>query len=843
MDKLIAVTRSALTAEESTVRNIQQRSLVSDSLRLLGQHEAALVKGYSMALLEIFAEGPPAAAGKSRSADSSPLDFGELSLMDESEVQNQVELARAQQLASHATEAILAELNTLVSSAQGLRSVQPERNPLRPESYIRALQQVVGETGVNAEVRGLWMQHMRDLLGKLLVDEYKTMVNSLRENGVEPVGYAVLGAPGSGARTGRGMQGGGNTGYGGGYAGTGYGSPSGYGNAGYGNTGYGRGVGGSHNSNWSGDPNNNWSGEAQMPAPMMSPQAAAEEALLTVGILRQMLAGGDPFDPRSFGAMGGAGGVPSQPAAMQSAWAGGGGAVSGAASMHSGLGGAYHPGAVAEAMEDMAQLERLVGRLAGVPQAAAQVAHAVPQGVWAPTSPGTAPQPLYGVPGVPYQQIYTVPVVAPHDPPAMAAEVVGRMMENIARDSRLLPSVQRAVQNLEPALKHLVRRDQTFFSEPAHPARVLLDEMTQRSLAFPDEKAPGFARFIRLLNESVGYLSGIEIKDVTPFETVLKALQAAWNSQVQKAKARQAEKDKAALHAEQREMLAGKIAVDIRKLPDLERVPADVLDFAAGPWAEVVALAQVAQAGGGEDDPGGYLALVPLLLWSAQPELTRAEPDRLSEAIPGLLVKLREGLKTIDHPAAKTSAFLERLVGLHQDAFERAAFAKITLDPEEPVDSRDPNDSVAAVAGYDDSAQALMDIGQPAPAPAANAKAEPYAEFVVGAWVELISNGRAVRTQLTWSSPHGTLFLFTAPDNSTQSMTRRMRDKLADEGSLRVVPAPKVRPPAPPPTRAGGIATTRGTLPAPLETTRGKLGGAPSSKQAPLAGKPSSKGR
>ncbi|KRC20493.1 DUF1631 family protein [Acidovorax sp. Root219] len=853
MDKLIAVTRSALTAEESTVRNIQQRNLASDSLRLLGQHEAALVKGYSMALLEIFAEGPPAAAGKSRSADASPLDFGELSLMDESEMQSQVELARAQQLASHATEAILAELNTLVSSAQGLRSVQPERNPLRPESYIRALQQVVGETGVNAEVRGLWMQHMRDLLGKLLVDEYKTMVKTLRDNGVEPVGYAVLGAPGAGARTGGSMQGGGggNTGYGGGYAGTGYGGPmggpSGYGNAGYGNTGYGRGMGGGQHNNWSGDPNNNWSGEAQMPAPMMSPQAAAaEEALLTVGILRQMLAGGDPFDPRGYGGMGG--GVPSQPAAMQSAWAGGGGgAASGAASMHSGLGGAYHPGnAVAEAMEDMAQLERLVGRLAGVPQAVPQVMHQVPQGGWAPTTPGTAPQHLYTVPGMPYQQIYTVPVVAPQDPPAMAAEVVGRMMENIARDSRLLPSVQRAVQNLEPALKHLVRRDQTFFTEPAHPARVLLDEMTQRSLAFPDEKAPGFARFIRLLNESVGYLAGIEIKDATPFETVLKALQAAWNSQVQKAKARQAEKDKAALQAEQREMLAGKIAADIRKLPDLERVPADVLDFAAGPWAEVVALAQVAQAAGGEDDPGGYLALVPLLLWSAQPELTRAEPDRLSEAIPGLLVKLREGLQTIDHPAAKTSAFLERLVGLHQDAFERAAFAKITLDPEDSVqDSRDPNDSVAAVAGYDDSAQALVDIAPPEPAAAAPTKAEPYAEFVVGAWVELISNGRAVHTQLTWSSPHGTLFLFTAPDNSTQSMTRRMRDKLADEGALRVVPAPKARPPAAAATatRAGGIATTRGSLPAPLETSRGKLGSAPSSRQAPLGGKPPAKGR
>ena len=59
--------------------------------------------------------------------------------------------------------------------------------------------------------------------------------------------------------------------------------------------------------------------------------------------------------------------------------------------------------------------------------------------------------------------------------------------------------------------------------------------------------------------------------------------------------------------------------------------------------------------------------------------------------------------------------------------------------------------------------------------------------FVVGAWIELITNRRKVRTQLTWASPHHTLFLFTAPDGSTQTMTRRMRDKLAAEGTLRVI--------------------------------------------------------
>jgi hypothetical protein len=74
---------------------------------------------------------------------------------------------------------------------------------------------------------------------------------------------------------------------------------------------------------------------------------------------------------------------------------------------------------------------------------------------------------------------------------------------------------------------------------------------------------------------------------------------------------------------------------------------------------------------------------------------------------------------------------------------------------------------------------------EPAPVPA-----PPESDgFVIGAWFDLLTSGRRLRTQLTWCSPHNTLFLFTAPDSSTQSMTRRMRDKLLAEGALKVVSA------------------------------------------------------
>ncbi len=783
MQELVKVTQGALTAEESVVRNIQQRNLVSDSLRLLTQHEAALVKGYPMALLEIFAEGPSAAKGRS-SAEDTGMDFGELSLMDESEMQAQVELSKAQQSALHATDAVLAELNTLVSSAQGLRSVQPERNPLRPESYIRALQRVVGDTGVSAEVRQLWMQHMRDLLGKLLVEEYKKTAASLREHGVQPVGYAVVGTPGGqggrgGGYGGPGMNTGMGTGYGSGYSG--YGHSTSAPMSEYGTTGYGRGGG----------PSTGWSGDSMQSA--MAP--AAEEALLTVGILRQMLAGGDPFSVPAHGVM------PSQPVALQPGWGGPVvgipvGGVQGAPVAHAG--GYFPAGAAAEAIEDMAQLERLVGRLANGSPAASLSA---PLSGW--RASGVAPV-VYAA----------MPMEAAAQSPAVAMEVVGRMMQNIAQDTRLLPPVQQAVKSLEPALKQLVTHDTRFFTDATHPARILLDELTQRSLAFAEESTPGFSRFMRLVQGAVGHLTANDIRDAGPFDSVLKALQSAWDTQEKKIKAQQEEQQKALLQAEQREMLAEKTAADIRKLPGLGNVPADVLDFAAGPWADVIALAQVLKGGDGKDeDPGGYLALVPVLLWSAQPDLTRLEPDRLNEAIPGLLAKLRKGLKTINYPPTQTSAFLQRLVGLHQSAFEKPAPAAASSPEPEPAPEPAP---AAEPASAEPSAQAPVDTAEaPVAAP------DPYADFVIGAWVELVTNGRVVRTQLTWASPHGTLFLFTAPDASTQSMTRRMRDKLFTDGSLRLLPP---------------VTTTRALDAAASGSPRKPSGGA--SRAAPLAGKP-----
>lgn len=423
----------------------------------------------------------------------------------------------------------------------------------------------------------------------------------------------------------------------------------------------------------------------------------------------------------------------------------------------------------AEVMEDVALLKQTLAQLIGDDGA-------IQPGV-APLLQGPAPGMVRSAPdvGKPTQIVlHEIDQPVPANP--MAG--VSHMLEHIAGDVRLLLPVQQAVKSLEPALQQLAQTDARFFTDDTHPARRLLDTLTQRSLAFRQETTPGFSQFMLLTTRAVQHLSDSQTKSASLFDTVLRALETAWTWDAQE--------QRAARHR----LLVEQVVADIRQLPDIGQVPADILEFATGPWADVVALAQLTQGEDGQEaqedsdngengDPQGYRTLIPALLWSAQPALTRQNTELLNEVIPGLLAQLRKGLMSIDYPPAQTSALLQRLVGLHQSAFEEIA-----------AESQDAQATAVALA---------TEVREPD-------ATDPYADFVVGAWVDLTTNDQVVRTQLTWTSPQGTLFLFTAPDASTQSMTRRMRNKLVSEGLLRVVPTDA---PSPEPLSSKGPGKTR----------------------------------
>lgn len=761
MGRVVMATRTILQAREAAARDLRERDVLANSLRLLKDKESQLCARYPQVLLAAFHQ--PVATAKTAATPSGEVNFDQLELMDALQVEESVVCARAQQVVMLAVEGSLAELNTLICSAQGLTTVRPERNPLRPEVYVAALLEVVEQMDVGTAIRLDWLGAMAGALAQELKKLYVDLSAKLRGEGVVAAGYAVLPSPAGGLVGGR------------------FQSDVHQWNSAPAPAG----VAETHGSQRSASP---------MPLSEQRPLSAATAArtpdatLLTLDRLRRLLAGELPAPPAA-----------SRKEAFAQQFAqkfeSGARVVSEPATDFD----ATVPAAL-EALHEMQQVDQVVHRLEQRNAAAA---------VGAPS------------PNAEMDVRQTLRQQAQGVAQALSLEVVTLMVDNMARDPRLLAPVQQLIRKFEPALLRLAVVDPRFFSDKQHPARVLLQQLTHRSLAYESDQTTGFEGFVHAWEQALAPLLDAVIENAEPFEHVLQSLERVWR-QAQEQQAKESAKAVEMLqHAEQRNVLAERIAREIDSHPDASRVAPFVIDFLCGPWAQVVAQARIV-GGSGSSGADKYQALISALLWSAHPDLPRKNISKLTRLVPLLLTTLREGLESIRYPATKTSAFLESLMGVHQLAFQSAhkpspvvAVAPVSPEGRAPVSRRAslvedgdpwvaPEEakasnfmempdaqllSVAVPGGVESVSSEVLptDVSEPARAGAVGTD-----DFVVGSWIELLVNAEWIRTQLTWASPHGTLFLFTSAFGTTQSMTRRSRDKLIAAGSLRLITATPV---------------------------------------------------
>jgi len=734
MESMIRASRRALHDREADAKTIRDRQSLTEARQYLNKYESVMVERYAAALRAAFDVGGSPLYPKA--LDS--VHFDQLELMDESQIVARVELARAEQVVALAVSHSLAEFNPLMCAAAGFSTVRADRNSIRPESYVQALQSVVSLLQLQVASRDHLMAHLSEALGHTLAGLFAKWTDQLRAQGVQAAGYAVR--------------------------------PT---------------------TNWLAG--SNFAQSGGVPAtPVASTQdirlqhlgvirrapAVQDESLLTLNKLRQLLAGEfDRFEidarPLTF--------------AQQFSRDFEGGFND---DIHGSGDFAVTVPAAFEALKEMQQVEHVMARIGT--RAAGRTSSAV----------GTAG-------GAHDETRSRLRKAAKGLGQALSLEVVSLMVDNIAHDERLLVPVQNVIRNLEPALLRLALVDPRFFSDKEHSARCLLQEITQRSLAFGTVGSSGFGQFLQPLQSILNHLSELPIENAQPFELALKSLTGLWDEQRQKRDAQMNAAVQALQRVEDRNLLAAQVAADIAAQPNLREMPAGVIDFLCGPWAQVIAHASLADRNG-SPDPGQYRELVIALLWSAQPELTSQKVGKLTRLVPKLLSTLREGLALIDYPPLKTSVFFELLMNLHQQAFKSSPRVKVVSQPDLdlPVLPEVTEHWVApAEAKLSGFMEAPIELAQARSLPARPAElAPPAGELTtsttasaspsqvaldivlpLGAWVELLSNDVWMRTQLSWASPHGTLFLFTSATGSTQSMTRRLRDKLIAAGTLRVI--------------------------------------------------------
>jgi hypothetical protein len=690
MQRLVRGASASMPRQAARKRDEHERKLLMDAARTLMKHENALCEAYPQALLAEFAQ---AISGDTRK--SGALSFDALELMGDDQMQQSVDLMRLQQIVLATVEPELTELNALICAVQGMRSVQADRNPLRPEVYVRSLRTVVMQSPVPTAVRSRWMDGLGEALGPELASVYQELCALLRSKGVAEASFLIVPAPDD--------------------------KPS-----------------------------------LQAAAAFTAGAAAQANTLLNVRELRRLLSG--ELD---------------EPGAAHKAAA-------------SGTDFSLTVPAAFEALQEMKQVDRVMQHLQERRQSADPQRQPEMQ---ASRGPGQA----------------------------LGQEVVNLMVENIASDARLLAPVQQSVRDLEPALLRLALMDPRFFSDRKHPARRLLEQMTQRSLAWESVDAPGFAGFFEALHQAVDALLTTHVSGAEPFEFALKTLEETWGDQQQRDRHYREKAVRTLLKAEQRNLLAERITKEMRGRADVSAAPREISAFILGPWSQVMAQARLADESGAAD-PGGFAGVVSDLLWSAQLKPSGSNAAKLAKLVPEMVDKLRHGLATIDYPAAATERFLDYLAAGHaalmrsgeqparplplSTSMTRAELEAMFGGDEEGGSGPWLAPTEAQNSGFIETHQSIPakplfqptqpGFAQTRPLVGEMATSVPEADVRLGAWVEMLIDSGWSRYQVTWASPHGTLFMFANAAGKTHSMTRRLLDKMLQGGTLRMISAQAV---------------------------------------------------
>jgi hypothetical protein len=409
----------------------------------------------------------------------------------------------------------------------------------------------------------------------------------------------------------------------------------------------------------------------------------------------------------------------------------------------------------------------------------------------------------------------------------LGLELVRKVVDQVARDPRLLAPVREAIVALEPSLLRLAMVDPRFFSEEHHPGRRLMERVAQRSFKFNDEFSSEFAGFFDIVSSAFKELNQATIEDTRPFEDALHGLEATWSGQDRQDEEQRGHAVEAMRFAEQRQAEADRIAWELSSRPDLDSVPSAVQDFLFGPWALVIAHARLTDKDK-QIDPHGYRSVISDLLWSVKREVTLRQPAQLFERVPRLVATLRAGLASLGQQPEENEAFFQALMKLHhpvlklrraksrRDAREsglaplavvdKAASAPTAVAPAKAVVGQpwmSPHELDAA--GFEETLPTEMD-SSPAPLSAPPETGELAAASAVleeadssgsgesmldklheGDWVDLYSKRRWLRAQLIWASTRGTLFMFVSQGGRPHSMTKRVCERLIRDRYLRAV--------------------------------------------------------
>ncbi|MBP6853476.1 MAG: DUF1631 family protein, partial [Rhodoferax sp.] len=139
---------------------------------------------------------------------SGSQDFGDapmsriedIHVFDVQALEAHIEQALARREVNRSVDHVLPLFNAQISALLGWTSVQPALNPLKPEAFVRALQETLGVCVADESVRAVLLRPAAQALGNGMAVLYQQTCDWLRSHGVAPVTAADTRAARGGAR-------------------------------------------------------------------------------------------------------------------------------------------------------------------------------------------------------------------------------------------------------------------------------------------------------------------------------------------------------------------------------------------------------------------------------------------------------------------------------------------------------------------------------------------------------------------------------------------------------------------------------------------------------------------
>ncbi len=358
----------------------------------------------------------------------------------------------------------------------------------------------------------------------------------------------------------------------------------------------------------------------------------------------------------------------------------------------------------------------------------------------------------------------TVRAMAPqaaHPLDRLTGDLVANVFDYLRADRELPEPVRAQIDRLTPAAFHAALVDRSFFANPEHPARRFLDAVS-RIAADPETDADAGGEFVRELGHGVAEIASAPQGDLAVYDAVADRLQRAAERAAEARRQETARQVAEIERAERRETALAHARAAVQARITGQAVPDFVRAFLEGPWAEAIAIADVAGRTG-EDGPDRRLAAVDDLLWSMAPS-GAAEAQALIGLLPRLVRDLQRGASETMQEDARRE-FFERLMRLHTEQLQRARRA---------TDEHSVPPRTQLALGGDATLPYSAGVSPMLPPVLAR-----------GTVVELDVDGETARARLTWVSPRGGTYLFTSNTGRARSFSREEVTRLLGAGMLR----------------------------------------------------------